>query len=294
MRVLILGCGYVGTALGGLLVRSGHEVQGVRRSCADLEELRATGIQPLIWDVTEPSTFPPVGSGWDWVVNALSSRGGGVEGYERLYWQGTRNVLEWLKPVPPRKYVHLSSTSVYGQADASEVTESSLAEPQNGTSQVLLRVEQLLLQSSESIGWPAVILRSAGIYGPDRGHLFQQFLAGEARLTGEGDRWLNMIHRDDLVGAILAAFESGRPGDIINVADDEPVTEFEFFRWLSVRLKQPLPPAIDPSEKVRKRGATNKRVANTKLKQALGYRLRFPTYREGYEAELVRLGKMPH
>lgn len=293
MRVLILGCGYVGMALGRLLVSQGHEVDGVRRSATDAESLRALGIRPLVWDVTDPTTFPEVGAGWHWVVNALSSRGGGPEGYERLYYQGTRHVVEWLAARKPVQYVHLSSTSVYGQTDGSEVDERSPAEPVNGTSQVLVRAEQYLLEAAKTKGWPVLILRSAGIYGPERGHLFQQFLAGEAHLTGEGDRWLNMVHRDDLAGAVLAALRSSLTGEIVNVADDQPVTELEFFQWLAGKLGRPLPPRIEPSQKVRKRGATNKRVSNQRLKQELGYRLLYPTYREGYEAELVRMGKLP-
>jgi nucleoside-diphosphate-sugar epimerase len=54
----------------------------------------------------------------------------------------------------------------------------------------------------------------AGIYGPGRGFWFKQFLRGEARLEGDGSRWLNMIHRDDLIGVIIAALERGAPGEI--------------------------------------------------------------------------------
>ena len=58
-----------------------------------------------------------------------------------------------------------------------------------------------------------MILRVAGIYGPDRGHWFKQFLKNEARMAGDGSRFLNMIHRDDLIGCIIAALKSGRPGE---------------------------------------------------------------------------------
>lgn len=288
MRVLIIGCGYVGTTLGRLLVRQGHEVEGVRRSSGDLAELESIGIRPAVWDVTEPAGFPSLDKRWDWVVNALSSRGGGVAGYEQLYLRGTRHLLEWLTPKPPERYVHISSTSVYGQTDGSLVTEASPAEPTNGTSQVLVAVEQQLLRAGTSHRWPGIILRSAGIYGRGRGHLFHQFLAGEARLTGDGSRWLNMAHVEDVAGAAFAALERGKPGDILNVSDNEPVTELDFFRWLSARLRRPLPPpAVE--EKARKRGATNKRVSNAKLRAELGYEPQFPSFREGYEQEIRRL-----
>ena len=93
-----------------------------------------------------------------------------------------------------------------------------------------------------------------------------------------------MIHRDDVVGAILAAMDC-EPG-VFNVADDEPVTQREFFEWLAQQLDRPMPP---PGEAVSvKRAVTNKRVCNAKLKAAV-WRLRFPTFREGYE-EMLREG----
>ena len=89
-----------------------------------------------------------------------------------------------------------------------------------------------------------MILRVAGIYGPGRGHWFKQFLRGEARIEGDGSRWLNMIHRDDVVGVIIAALERGKPGEIYNAADNEPVTQLKFFEWLAAELKRPLPPKV--------------------------------------------------
>ena len=83
--------------------------------------------------------------------------------------------------------------------------------------------------------FPAVILRVAGIYGPERGHWFRQFLNDEARIEGDGSRWLNMIHRDDVAGCIIAALKNGRAGEIYNAVDDEPVRQIDFFRWLAER-----------------------------------------------------------
>jgi len=99
-----------------------------------------------------------------------------------------------------------------------------------------------------------------------------------------------MIHRDDVVGAILAALKSGRPGEVYNVVDDEPVSQLHFFQWLSGPLAKELPPAVaeDP-DAVRKRGATNKKVSNRRLKMEIGYQFKYPTFRQGYTAEIQRL-----
>lgn len=292
MRVLILGCGYVGTPLALRLREAGHAVWAVRRPGTDVSDLVPHGIIPVSAEVTQLDSLANglQGLRFDWMVNALSSRGGGEEGYRRLYLQGTQNILEQFNKNPPLCYVHLSSTSVYGQCDGDWVTESSPAEPSNGTSRILVEVEQALLTAKQRTGWPATILRSAGIYGPDRGHLFLQFLKGEARITGDGSRWLNMAHRDDLVAAIESSFAHPKPPDIVNVGDDEPVTEMAFFQWLADTLSRPMPPSIPAEAKVRKRGATNKQVSNHLLKETLLPQLKYPSYQSGYRAEIQRLG----
>jgi nucleoside-diphosphate-sugar epimerase len=94
MRVLIVGCGYVGLPLGIELVRLGHEVFGLRRSADHQEELRRHGIQPLVADITRSSDLSALPGKFDWVVNLVSSTRGGVEEYRSVYYDGTRNLME--------------------------------------------------------------------------------------------------------------------------------------------------------------------------------------------------------
>ena len=136
MRVLIVGCGYVGLPLGAELVRQGHEVFGLRRSAA--EELKLAGITPLQADITLSETLANLPRDFDWVVNCAASGGGSADDYRQLYLQGTRNLIEWLASAPPKKFVYTSSTSVYGQNDGSLVKESSPTEPQAETAKVLV------------------------------------------------------------------------------------------------------------------------------------------------------------
>ncbi|MGD0743898.1 MAG: SDR family oxidoreductase [Verrucomicrobiota bacterium] len=290
MRVLIVGCGYVGLPLGAELVRLGHEIFGLRRSAAAENDLKAAGIQPLLGDVTKPETLAGLPRDFDWVVHCVSSTGGSAEDYRQVYLQGTRNLVDWLAARPPKKFVYTSSTSVYGQTDGSQVKETSPTEPAAETAKVLLETEKLLLAAAADRKFPALILRVAGIYGPDRGHGFKQFLKNEARIEGDGSRFLNMIHRDDLVGCILAALKNGRPGGIYNAVDDEPVSQVNFFQWLAATVGKYPPPSVpDNPVENRKRGVTNKRVLNRRLKMELGYQFKYPNFRKGYTAELLRL-----
>ncbi len=290
MRVLIVGCGYTGIPLGAELVRAGHEVWGLRRALDSNPTLIEAGIQPLQGDVRSLEKLPKLDRGFDWVVNAVSSSKGGLEEYNAVYLRGVGNLIAWLGPFPPRKFIQVSSTSVYGQNDSSLIKETSATEPESETSGVLVQMERALLDAFQRGNFPSIILRAAGIYGPGRGHLFLQYLRNEAKIRGKGERFLNMIHRDDLVGVIQLALKNGRPGEVYNAVDDEPVMELHFFRWLSETLGKWMPPfASDVDGSARKRGITNKRVLNRKLKMELGYQFKYPTFRQGYTAEIKRL-----
>lgn len=290
VRVLIIGCGYVGVPLGAELVRQGHDVFGLRRCAEASEELVAAGIAPLAGDLTDPGDLARLPGPFDWVVNLASSSRGGADVYREVYLEGSRKIVDWLSASPPQKYVFASSTSVYGQTDGAPVGEDDLAEPAAETSKILVESEKLLIDAARERGFPAVILRIAGIYGPGRGHLFLKYLKGEATMAADGERMINMVHLTDLVKAIIAALKDGRPGEIYNVADDEPIGQRSFFEWLGGTLGMEAPPiASEEALKRRKRGVTNKRVLNRKLKAELGVRLEFPNFRAGYTAEIERL-----
>lgn len=289
MRVLIVGCGYVGMPLATRLAKAGHEVYGLGRSNVPHAEA-GSGIGRLQADITRPETLAGLPTSYDWVVLCVASSGGSAEDYARLYFEGSQNVIHWLAPTPPAKLVYTSSTSVYGHDDGSVVDEASPTVPDSATSRILVQTERALLESAHAGDIPAVLLRLAGIYGPGRGYWFRQFVKGEARIEGSGGRYLNMIHRDDVIGATVKALEIAAAGSIYNVVDDEPVTQLEFFSWLSQRLGRPLPARTSSEPQVvRTRGNSNKRVSNRKLRTELGYPLKFPTFRDGYEPEITAL-----
>ena len=295
MRVLIVGCGYVGLSVGTGLIRQGHEVFGLRRNPAGEKELRAAGISPLFADITQLEELKKLPGGYDWVVHCVAAGGDG-ENYRHVYFDGTTTLLKWLAPNLPQKFVYTSSTSVYAQNDGSPVNEASPVEPLAETSKILVETEKILLRAAVELpgspskpGFPAVILRVAGIYGPERGQWFKQFLKGLAKIEGDGSRFLNMIHREDVAGCIMAALQRGHPGEIYNAVDNEPVTQLHFFQWLAKTLGKDLLP-VAPKDLPRRRGVTNKQVSNAKLRAELKYEFQYPDFRAGYAAEIARLG----
>ena len=275
MRVLIVGCGYVGLPLGGALVGLGHEVHGLRRSTNTHAAMEEAGIVPHAVDIMRRAQLDDLPGPFEWIINTVSSGRGGEEAYHGIFVVGTRNLLDWFASSPSQKYLFTSSTSVYAQTDGSWVEEDSPTEPSGETGRTLLETESLAL----SIG--GVVLRLSGIYGPERGHLYRQFLKGEAVMTGKPGRWMNMIHREDVIGCILAAMETADPGTVLNATDNEPVAQQDFFQWLADQLNRPLPPQ-ETEVAPHKRTQTNKRVTNSRAREILSWTPKHPTWREGY------------
>ena len=293
MRVLIVGCGYVGLPLGALLVARGHQVFGLRRKPKGDSALTSAGVIPIAADITKFETLASVRPDYDWVINTVAASEGGVDQYRAVYLEGTRNLVRWLSLSFPKRFVYTSSTSVYGQCDGSLVEEISETRPASETAKVLLETEQFLLDSAAEKSFPASILRVAGIYGPERGYWLKQWLKGESKVEADSSRLINMIHRDDVIEAVVAALESGRAGEIYNAVDNEPVTVQLMFQWLSQQFGKEVPSFTgEPGGVERNRAVTNKRVSNRKLKTSLGYSFKYPTFREGFTAELQRLGKV--
>ncbi len=136
----------------------------------------------------------------------------------------------------------------------------------------------------------AVVLRLAGLYGPGRHHLLDQVRAGALEIAGEGAHHLNLVHRDDVCGAVLAllAAPAESAEGAFNVADDAPATKTEVIRWLAARLDRPAPRFVGGAASRREAFAAppDRIISNARLKARTGWRPQYPTFREGYAAIL--------
>jgi nucleoside-diphosphate-sugar epimerase len=193
-----------------------------------------------------------------------------------VYLNGLRHVLDTIPP--PERFIYVSSTSVYGQTDGGWVSESSPTEPIEESGRVVLEAEHLLRAKRPS----AIVLRFAGIYGPDRLLRKQALLRGEP-LVGDADRWLNLVHVSDGVDGVLAAEAKAVPGETYHIADDTPVSRRDFYTLLARLLPAP-PAAFDHRPEP---GTPNRRISNRKAREQLGWVPRFPSYREGLPAAVA-------
>jgi nucleoside-diphosphate-sugar epimerase len=277
-RILIAGCGYVGEATADLFHAAGWNVEGWVHSQDSAERLSAKPYRIGLVDISRRDQVAGQTEAFDAVIQCASSRGGDAEMYRRIYFEGARNLLH---NFPAATILFTSSTSVYRQRDGSCVTEESETKPARETSRTLLEVEKLILETG------GIVARLAGIYGPGRSALLSKFLNGTATIDPNNDRFVNQVHRDDIASALVLLLnrEAHASAQIYNVVDDQPMLQSECNRWLAQRLNRPLPP-IRKSEQTRKRGDTNKRVSNAKLRR-LGWTPHYPTFADAMEKSIL-------
>jgi nucleoside-diphosphate-sugar epimerase len=267
-RVLIAGCGYVGEAAANAFHERGWEVEGWTRSAESAAKLSDRPYPVHAVDVTDRSAVSAASGEFDVVIHCVSSRGGREEQYRRLYFQGAQNLL---RAFPRATLLFTSSTSVYAQKDGSVVDECSPAEPRHEKGKILRETEELVLAAG------GIVARLAGIHGPHRSVFLSRVLEGRTPPEGD-DRFINQVHRDDIVSALLLVADRRAEcrGEIFNVVADEPVKASAAYEWLSTQVKMPLvSDAADAGQ--RKRGDSNKQVSNRKLR-ALGWAPRYPTF----------------
>ena len=276
-RVLIAGCGYLGQATADLFVAHGWEVEGWTRSAEAARKLSEKSYRIEAIDLSDATQVAARDNEFDAVIHSASTGGGDPNRYRQVYLEGLRNLLDRFAR---SKILFISSTSVYAQTGGEWVTEESAAEPKHPTAKILRETEQLALDHKGTVA------RLAGIYGPRRSHLLKTFSAGEAVIDPQKDRFINQIHRDDAVSALFLLVDRQLPtGEIFNVVDNEPILQSECYRWLAEKLSRPLPPTGTSTSK-RKRGWSNKRVSNAKLR-GFDWIPQYPTFAEGMEKSIL-------
>ncbi len=274
MTTLIIGCGYMGQRLGARLHQQGERVFGTVRSPGRADLIAELGIEPVIADVLVPDSLGRLPEAERIFYCVGFDRTTGVS-MRTVYVDGLRHVLAALPPSVTR-FVYASSTGVYGQTDGEWVDETSPACPQHESGRVCLAAEERVLNWADTNDHSAsaIILRFAGLYGPGR-MVRRSILERGEPIPGDPDKFLNLIHIDDAVEAATAALAINQADSIYLVADDRPVTRQEYYSRMATLLRAPGPRFEPPrsGSPEAARDATNKRIANHRIKSGLGVAL---------------------
>jgi nucleoside-diphosphate-sugar epimerase len=267
-HLFCFGLGYTAQALARHLSRQDWTVTGTSRS-GDDGSLAFDGTRPL-----PRSTF-------DGITHLLISAPPGEAGDPVLNCH-----VEDLKPLAAslRWAGYLSTTGVYGDRGGDWVDEASPLTPTTARGERRLAAET----AWRRLDLPLHIFRLPGIYGPGRNQLVS-LRDGTAKRVVKPGQIFSRIHVEDIAGVLEASIQKPNPGQAYNVCDDEPCPPQDVVAFAAALLNMPPPPEIafddaSLSPMAKSFYAESKRVSNRRIKDELGYKLIYPTYREGLRA----------
>lgn len=267
--LLTLGHGYSCAALAALVLPLGWRVVGTTRSIARAEEMRAAGVEPLIWPCD-------LGAALQDATHVLASAAPDGSGDPFLHAQ-----LDHFRAARPAWVGYLSTTAVYGDHQGAWVDETTPVNPQSDRAVMRVLAERQWLAT----GLPAHVFRLAGIYGPGRGP-FEKVRDGSARRIIKANQVFSRIHLQDIAATLLASIRQPNPGTIYNVCDDDPAPPEDVLSYAAHLLGLPEPATVlfeDAEMTAMQRSfySESKKVSNARIRNELGVQLAFPTYREG-------------
>ena len=279
-KVLIVGCGDLGTAIATRLHLAKHEVTGVRQSSQALPHAMRT-IQA---DVTQPDSLSALENlNPNIIIYCISASTSTDESYQAHYVTGLKNVLATQSQNKNLQHVFfVSSSRVYGQMTNDLLDETTPAIPADFGGERLLEGENLLKDFSldscaKAQACKATSMRLSGIYGT--GRLYLVNMAKDLAKWPKENHYSNRIHRDDAAGFIAFMVEkvtqNQTVADCYIVTDDMPTQQYEVLTWLANKQ------GIDTSSIHAPTAHGGKRLSNKRLRDT-GFELQYPNYQAGY------------
>ena len=273
--LLVLGYGYSAAALAARLLPQGWQVIGTTRDATKLDEIRAQGVEPLLWPCALYEACQRAS-------HILASAAPNEQGDPFLQAAGAAiaaSAAVWVG--------YLSTTAVYGDHNGAWVDEDTPTTPQSQRAVLRVLAETQWL----ACDLPVHVFRLAGIYGPGRGP-FKKVRDGSARRIIKPGQVFSRIHVDDIALTLDASMARPHRGRIYNVCDNDPAPPEDVIGHAAQLLGLPMPPevaydAADMSPMARSFYGESKKVSNQRIRQELGLDLAYPSYREGLAALLA-------
>jgi nucleoside-diphosphate-sugar epimerase len=279
LKVFFLGLGYSAEAL--IRRQPAIEPAGTARSEERVKTLRAGGVEAHVFDGTRAVSG---------AVEALKRAEVLVVSVPPPDGAGPLEMFGRAIAAAPNlaRIVYFSTVGVYGEHRDAWVDETAATQTRSERSLARIADEASWTRAGGQRGAAVDILRLPGIYGPGRNAL-ERVRRGEARRIVKPGHVVNRAHVDDIAEAARLVLEKGLPGQIWNVADDEPAPPEDVIAF-AAKLIGVAPPPLEPFETADLTPmaasffAEKKRVSNAKAKRLLGFSPAYPSYREGLTA----------
>jgi nucleoside-diphosphate-sugar epimerase len=245
---LITGAtGFIGGRLARRLLLEGYAVRCLVRPSSDTSQLEQLDVQLAIGDLTRADSLVSAVEGCQYVVHcgALVSDWATVQEIARINVGGTRNLLDAAVAAAVKRFVHLSSTDVYGYPDRAQTDETYTATSFcNWYAQTKLEAEAEVRRAQAEHALTSVILRPATVYGPGSldvvGEIARAIKAHHMLLIDRGRPIAGLCYVENLLdAAVLALQHDAAPGEAFNVSDGLPITWKQFTDGLADGLDCP-------------------------------------------------------
>ena len=259
-RVSILGCGWLGIPLGQALIEHGYKVTGTTREKQHHARLLEVGIQPALLDLDDVKEDHL--TVFDSDVLILAFPPGRSEDVELRMQQRMETISDAVQAHGCRQIIMVSSTSVY--ANGGTVDETDERTPEKASGRALRKAENVLRAIP---GTDVTVVRAAGLIGGDRHP--GRFLAGKRDIPG-ADASVNLVHREDVIGMILAILDQSAWGETFNAVAPAHPTRREYYSRAAEQLGLP------PPEFRNEPPGESKTVLGDKVCGSLNYTYRVP------------------
>lgn len=286
--LLCIGLGYSALVFAARVAAEGWKVAGTSTSADGAARIAALGYEAIVFDGSEPGDAlrAAIATATHLLVSAPPDANGDPLLRHHVSDLANAKRLAWI--------AYFSTIGVYGDHAGAWIDETTPAHPTTTRSRWRLDAENAWLDLARRTGIRTEVFRLPGIYGPGRGPL-EAVRKGTARAIVKPGQVFNRIHVEDIANVLAAAIARPNEHTIYNVADDESAPSHEVLAYAAAQLGLPAPPMVDfesadLTPMARSFYSECKRVANTRIKSALGVTLLFPTYRDGMkrDAALMR------
>jgi nucleoside-diphosphate-sugar epimerase len=280
VSLLVFGGGWLGQAAAREAVRRGGPAIVTSRDADTRAALTAQGFTAI--DPADPAALAEAVAASSAVLVTTPPEAAGCPGLKALApaITASRSWPDWVG--------YVSSTAVYGDRSGGWAFEDSELNAATLEGARRVRAERDWLDAGQGMGLTVQLFRLPALYGPGRSPL-DRLKDGTARLVRKPGQVFNRIHVEDAVSGLFASMARPRPGAAYILCDDEPAAADVVIEGAARRLGLPLPPEVDlddpsVSAGMRRFYLDSKRLSNARAKAELGWRPKYPSWREGLEA----------
>ncbi|WP_292063285.1 SDR family NAD(P)-dependent oxidoreductase [Brevundimonas sp. UBA7664] len=278
--LLVFGGGWLGRAAGLEAMRRGGRAVLTSRDADRRAALSAEGLGAI--DPTDPTALAGAVAQASAILVSAPPEADGCPGLKAL-----SSALA-ASGVWPDWIGYVSSTAVYGDRAGGWALEDSELNAASLEGARRVRAERDWLDAGQGMGLTVQLFRLPGLYGPGRSPL-DRLRDGTARIVRKPGQVFNRVHVDDVVAGLFASMARPRPGAAYILCDDEPAPADVVMEGAARRLGLPIPPEIDlddpsVSNAMRRFYLDSKRLSNARAKAELGWRPKYPSWRDGLEA----------